>query len=136
MAVRHSLEYMLFGLSAATRQQVITQTTNALSGRIKEEVVNALEPNRDVSYRDAAGDTQVEQAAFAEINEFLAKQDGDQIFDFLRGRAESVGATTSPLSGKRSYLRLTSSDDETGEVIRRISRSPSWPDDPGSIISG
>lgn len=123
--IRYSLEYVLFGLDAAARANVIAQTQSGLAGRTKGGSINTL----DAEYEYAPGVI----IAFCEVNEFSTKADGDQIFDVLRSRAAASGATN--YSRLQSYVRLTEVDDVARTRITRITRSPSWPDDPGTLTN-
>ena len=132
--IRHSMEYLFLGLDATTRQQAVDWTAQQLQARTREGSITALLPDKIVAYRDANGVNQIEYAAFCEVNEFLSQQDGDQIFSQARNRAASIGATVGA-SGRQSYVRVTSSDSVTGQVTRRLTTSPAWADDAGSVIS-
>jgi hypothetical protein len=57
---------------------------------------------------------------------FVAKSDGDSLFDTARTRAISVGAGVGALSGRASYVRLVSNDFDARTMTTRYAEAPGW----------
>jgi hypothetical protein len=123
MAIRYSLELLAFTPSSAKRQNIADWLTAQVVGRTVGASLTVIEPDKVVR-----GDV----GCFAEVNEFSTKLDGDTIFDGLRARAISQTIGDAP-SGAKSYIRFTETDDVARTVTRRLTQSPAWADDPGTV---
>jgi hypothetical protein len=119
---RFEFQAELFGLTQAQRDATIAFVSNALQGHATR-LDNPPVVREQVAHQNPPP---IIMEVVIQVS-FVAKTDGDALFDTVVSRAQSIGATDAPAPwDNHSYVRMTEVDDVARTITRRYAQSTGW----------